>query len=400
MNLNPLRERRDYGTQVRCSNCKRKFDYSKESEVSMGAIKCPFCKAVINQEGKVLHKRKASIIDYPRNSLCPQIWDVAVSPPVMKKEIRKKVLNDLFEVLSNNFKDYRNWITDISVTGSITTNLYNLETDVDINVSIDFDVFRKFNPNVSRHTPDDLELRNFIRDKVYILNGKKLAGDHPIKYFVIGQGRRLESDFIYDLIHNYWLIQPVLVDRWFDPDSEFFDAKGLALKIIGKIIPEIMSVRIHIIDLTRLQRANKDTSKMQIIVKEDIEQLKILKEKIKKLRLIRFKTKDIQLLSYAFSKNWEFFNIVSKYIEKYGFKNPIEFLKTLLTSEEKKILESQEKTAVIKRCPKKNLTDDRPKSEQQWCLYDSKGERLLGRHPTKEKALDQERVIQIHKHMK
>lgn len=55
--------------------------------------------------------------------------------------------------------------------------------------------------------------------------------------------------------------------------------------------------------------------------------------------------------------------------------------------------------AVIKRCPKKNQ-DERPKSEQQWCLFDSKGEKLLGRHPSKEKALAQERVIQIHKHMK
>lgn len=63
----------------------------------------------------------------------------------------------------------------------------------------------------------------------------------------------------------------------------------------------------------------------------------------------------------------------------------------------RKMLEN--KQAIIKRCPKKNQ-DDRPKSEQQWCLFDSKGERLLGRHPSKEKALDQERAIQIHKHMK
>ncbi len=53
--------------------------------------------------------------------------------------------------------------------------------------------------------------------------------------------------------------------------------------------------------------------------------------------------------------------------------------------------------AVIKRCPKKDQ-DSRPKSEQQVCLYDSKGEKLLGRHPNKEKAKAQERAIQVHKH--
>jgi hypothetical protein len=55
------------------------------------------------------------------------------------------------------------------------------------------------------------------------------------------------------------------------------------------------------------------------------------------------------------------------------------------------------KEAKIKRCPKKDQ-DERPKCDQQWCLYDSKGEKLLGRHPTKEDALAQERAIQIHKH--
>jgi len=56
------------------------------------------------------------------------------------------------------------------------------------------------------------------------------------------------------------------------------------------------------------------------------------------------------------------------------------------------------KVAIIKKCPKKDLDPNRPKSEQIWCLYDSKGERLLGRFPTKEKALEHERAIQYFKH--
>ena len=60
---------------------------------------------------------------------------------------------------------------------------------------------------------------------------------------------------------------------------------------------------------------------------------------------------------------------------------------------EQKIIES-----VIKRCPKKNLTKDRPKSEQIWCLFTKDKDRLLGRHPTKEDALKQEKLIQIRKH--
>jgi hypothetical protein len=48
------------------------------------------------------------------------------------------------------------------------------------------------------------------------------------------------------------------------------------------------------------------------------------------------------------------------------------------------------KQAIIKRCPKGK--------GGRFCLYDSKGQKILGHHPTKEKALAQERAIQIHKH--
>ena len=57
-----------------------------------------------------------------------------------------------------------------------------------------------------------------------------------------------------------------------------------------------------------------------------------------------------------------------------------------------KIVES-----IIKRCPKKDQ-DNRPKSEQQYCLYTKDKDRLLGRHPTKEDAGKQEKLIQIRKH--
>ena len=40
---------------------------------------------------------------------------------------------------------------------------------------------------------------------------------------------------------------------------------------------------------------------------------------------------------------------------------------------------------VIKKCGNK------------WCLYDSKGVRLLGKHPTRKRALAQERAIHARK---
>jgi len=56
-----------------------------------------------------------------------------------------------------------------------------------------------------------------------------------------------------------------------------------------------------------------------------------------------------------------------------------------------------QKESIIKQCPKKDK-DDRPDSQQRWCLYTHDGDRLLGRHPSKEKAQAQERAVQSHKH--
>lgn len=85
------------------------------------------------------------------------------------------------------------------------------------------------------------------------------------------------------------------------------------------------------------------------------------------------------------------FKVFSKYING-SYQIGIERIKKSSIDYEQII-----KEAIIKRCPKKNLTDDRQKSEQKWCLFDRNGDRLLGRHPTKEKAEVQERAVQFFK---
>jgi len=52
---------------------------------------------------------------------------------------------------------------------------------------------------------------------------------------------------------------------------------------------------------------------------------------------------------------------------------------------------------IIRRCLKKDLTSKKPRRRQRWCLWDSKGRRILGRHPSRSKALRQERLIQLRK---
>lgn len=51
----------------------------------------------------------------------------------------------------------------------------------------------------------------------------------------------------------------------------------------------------------------------------------------------------------------------------------------------------------IRRCKPSDRDPDRPAKDQVWCLYSKDEDKLLGRHPTKEKAEKQERAVQIQK---
>lgn len=63
-----------------------------------------------------------------------------------------------------------------------------------------------------------------------------------------------------------------------------------------------------------------------------------------------------------------------------------------------KLLSGLDGLGILKPCRKKDLRAGRRKSSQKWCLWDSKGKRILGRHSSERKGRRQERLIQMKKH--
>ena len=53
---------------------------------------------------------------------------------------------------------------------------------------------------------------------------------------------------------------------------------------------------------------------------------------------------------------------------------------------------------IITPCHKSDLTSKKPKSKQKWCLWTKNKSRILGRHPSKSRAVKQERLIEMKKH--
>ena len=56
------------------------------------------------------------------------------------------------------------------------------------------------------------------------------------------------------------------------------------------------------------------------------------------------------------------------------------------------------RTATVRKCRKNEMDPDKPKSEQVWCVLTKDESRVLGRHPTKDKADKQLSAIEISKH--
>jgi len=57
---------------------------------------------------------------------------------------------------------------------------------------------------------------------------------------------------------------------------------------------------------------------------------------------------------------------------------------------DEKLVDEVAKTSVVKKCPS-------PKEGKPWCLFDHAGKKVIGYHPTEEKAKGQERAIQVSK---
>ncbi|KKL07964.1 hypothetical protein LCGC14_2580710, partial [marine sediment metagenome] len=80
---------KDHGKEFTiCQSCGFIFNYSNEPEVCMGAVKCPKCGSILDQEGNILAKK--GVIPFKETSKAPddEKWDGA-------REVRQAEVSDL-----------------------------------------------------------------------------------------------------------------------------------------------------------------------------------------------------------------------------------------------------------------------------------------------------------------
>ena len=167
--------------------------------------------------------KKESSIDYPvSEGLCPEIWDeVETGKWIVKPEIKQQAL----EIVDILLARYHVEAKGVNIVGSICSNQYTEDGDVDVHIQVD----------MPEDTAEALnKLRKLEIDKVFedvnLMVGA--SHTHPLEfYFQPNIYADMGSCGCYDLMNDEWLSGPLIVDMEFDPYDEYEESWQEAFEI-------------------------------------------------------------------------------------------------------------------------------------------------------------------------
>jgi phosphopantetheine adenylyltransferase len=213
-----------------------------------------------------------SIIDIPRRTYAPKVFDEAdTNNPKIKDSVLKQI-NDQLEA----FKEYP--ILKTSLIGSILTKRYREDADLDINVLFDVP---KDKQEVERV---NLSQKYLSASNPKNIQGKLIPGSkHPINYYFITDQKTYDdqnekADAVFDIEKNKFVKRPD--DFEFDPKMYVSD--------FNKKVQEIDVVKGElardIIDYNELQDLTpNDVLNLQELVKDKLEEIEDSLEQIIKI---------------------------------------------------------------------------------------------------------------------
>src|SRR5210317_453775 len=216
---------------------------------------------------------KESIIDIPRRTYAPGVFDNAdTSDPKIKDSV-KKLINDQIKVFESEYP-----VLQKSLIGSILTKRYRNDADLDINILFDVPVekqeeerLRLSKKYLSSASPDSIQ-------------GKEIPGTkHPINYYFITdkdtyEDQNKKADAVFDIDNNKFIKRP----------EEFDFDMNLYLKDFERKVQEIDVVKGElkrdIIDYDELKELQPDDIlNLQELINNKLEEIEDSIEQIVKI---------------------------------------------------------------------------------------------------------------------
>lgn len=146
----------------------------------------------------------ANILDPVHDTLDPTVWDAVTEfHPVLKAQHQEWILSTIHDVLKQHgYGDMDKWL-EVYLTGSLTTFQYSDESDADVSLFVNTDVF----PEWSRAEMIGVMVSHF--------DGTILPGTtHPMQGYVVAKGIRPDDLYRpglrsgYEILHNRWVVPP------------------------------------------------------------------------------------------------------------------------------------------------------------------------------------------------
>jgi len=179
-----------------------------------------------------------SVLDWPRPTLAPAVWDKTDKLYKLKPEVRQRILNDTKAIPEKQA---------IYLIGSICTYNYNDFSDLDIHI-------------IPSENASEAEIEKW-QDYAKTKSGK-LIGQHPVNYYLHGPGEHPYADSTYDVIKDKWVrwmpIKKINLEDYYEKFKKVVDVIDLNRAELYR----------DVVDLEELRDAYESASPQ---VRDDIE---------------------------------------------------------------------------------------------------------------------------------
>lgn len=282
-----------------------------------------------NEELEDLQESTAS---FPSEDLPLDIWDKTEDSYILKPELKETILDALSQYPE---LDLVNSAQNIRIVGSIGTNLYDEDADIDVHIEPKQDVLEG---------KSEEELEELQRSVMSWFKEKReehgwYVNQHPLEvFFTLSPMSDYFSDTVYDMLTDSWVKTPKKYDMSYNPYTEYGD---LFTEIDEVLNPtDLLLGKLHRIvrDYARLQKANGQTEDLKIKAKQTIEALYETEDKWYEIRKrnsaelpdeLPEDPEELQL-----SNDWKRDNTIFKLIGSvYGYKSVIKELNELIAED-------------------------------------------------------------------
>lgn len=265
-----------------------------------------------------------SSVDFPQPGLSPDVWQKTEQGWEIRPEAEKKIY-DVLKMYPH--LDLVELADEIHVIGSIGTNQWTDESDVDVHLTIKKELpadksYEDWQKDIKKWFKDNRDARN-----MYI-------GKHPIEvYYQLNPAQEMMAEALYDLKNHKWIKGPMIVPQDFDPYRVYKEALEMAQEIagdtdllLGDLKRDVIDYKIFKEAMTKVSPEVRKTLRDKLVAKvQEIEAgidelLKTKKEWIQMRQDASKPTTPEQALNdIELVKKWNNINALFKFLSRYQY---------------------------------------------------------------------------------